>query len=309
VPDSLRYEVVDVFSDRAFEGNPLAVVLDADELTAEQMQALAREFNLSETAFPVAASAPDRKAGADYRLRIFTPAVEIPFAGHPSVGAAAVLARLGRVGSGTVRQVCGAGVLALRIAEGLDHVELTGGQPYVTDAVDPAALLASVGLSDADQTDPPPRFAGTGLPFAFLAVRPEALARCAPDTGRLTAARPPSHEGEVGGLAVVAWDPATRQARARVFPGGVGVSEDPATGSAALGLGVHLVASGLVAGDGETAYTVIQGVEIGRPSTLSCRVEAAAGATVRCHVAGGVVPVARGEITVPPHPLRPSERG
>jgi trans-2,3-dihydro-3-hydroxyanthranilate isomerase len=98
----------------------------------------------------------------------------------------------------------------------------------------------------------------------------------------------------------VAWDGSAARARARVFPGGVGVLEDPATGSAALALGVHLVASGLVDGDSETAFTVVQGVEMGRPSTLSCRVEARSGVAVRCRVAGDVAPVARGEITVPP---------
>jgi len=301
---TLRYEIVDVFTGTAFAGNPLAVVLDGDDLSAGQLQALAREFNLSETAFPVASSPADREAGADYRLRIFTPAMEIPFAGHPSVGAAWVMARLGRVAAGTVRQACGAGVLPLVVDAGVGptpgRVELTGGSPHIGDLVDAAAVLAAVGLSAEDLAGPPPRFAGTGLPFVFVTVRPEALARCAPDRARLQVLRPASYVGEVGGLSVVAWDGSRSRARARVFPGGVGVLEDPATGSAALALGVHLVTSGLVDADGETAFTVVQGVEMGRPSTLSCRVEARSGVAVRCHVAGEVVPVARGEITVPP---------
>src|SRR3954464_8904219 len=88
----LSYEVVDVFTDRAFAGNPLAVVLDADDLSTEQLQSIAREFNLSETSFPMKAEGE----GADSRLRIFTPMQELPFAGHPSVGAADVMLRLGR---------------------------------------------------------------------------------------------------------------------------------------------------------------------------------------------------------------------
>src|SRR5687767_15174837 len=127
--DPLSYEIVDVFTATAFAGNPLAVVLDADALSGDQLQALAREFNLSETAFPVTPSAGDRAAGADYRLRIFTPALELPFAGHPSVGAAWVMARLGRVGPGIVRHARGAGVLSLSVEassrmEGPGRVEL-----------------------------------------------------------------------------------------------------------------------------------------------------------------------------------------
>jgi trans-2,3-dihydro-3-hydroxyanthranilate isomerase len=297
---SLSYEVVDVFTETPFAGNPLAVVLGADELTGAQLQALAREFNLSETVFPLAPSPEDVSAGADYRLRIFTPTTELPFAGHPSVGAAWVLARLGRLQPGVVRQACGAGVLPLFVAEGPGRVELTGGAPYVSDPVDPGPLLAAVGLSPSEAAGPPPRFAGTGLAFAIVTVRPDALARCAPEATQIAALQPKSYEGQAGGLAVVAWDGTSRSARARVFPAGVGVLEDPATGSAALGLGVHLVASGLASGDGETAYRVIQGVEMGRPSTLWCRVEAWSGAAMRCHVAGDVVPVARGEIAVPP---------
>jgi trans-2,3-dihydro-3-hydroxyanthranilate isomerase len=308
MPDMLRYEIVDVFTDRAFAGNPLAVVLDADELASDQLQALAREFNLSETAFPVAPAPADVEAGADYRLRIFTPATELPFAGHPSVGAAWVMARLGRVGTGTVRQACGAGVVPLSVEPGPGRVELTGGAPYLSAPVAPDALLAAAGLAPADLAEPAPGFAGTGLPFAFLSVRPEALARCVPDVAALQALRPPSYQGDVGGLSVLAWDGAAVPARARVrvFAAGVGVPEDPGTGSAALGLGVHLVASGLLDGDGETPYVVVQGVEMGRPSTLACRVEARSGAAVRCRVAGDVVPVARGEIAVPPLGLPPT---
>jgi trans-2,3-dihydro-3-hydroxyanthranilate isomerase len=183
--------------------------------------------------------------------------------------------------------------------DGPGRVELTGGTPYASEPVDPAALLAAVGLSREDLVGPPPRFTGTGLLFAFLTVRPEALARCAPDSARLRALRPASYDGDVGGPAVVAWDGTEARARARVFAAEVGVPEDPATGSAALALGVHLVAGGLVDGTGETSYTVMQGVEMGRPSTLSCRVEARSGAAVRCRVSGEVVPVARGEIAIP----------
>ena len=101
---TLPYHVVDVFTDRPYAGNPLAVVLGADDLSTESLQAIAREFNLSETAFPM-----DSDREADYRVRIFTAATELPFAGHPSIGTAWLLARLGRIPAGAVRQDCAAG--------------------------------------------------------------------------------------------------------------------------------------------------------------------------------------------------------
>ena len=287
VADTLRYEIVDVFTDRPFAGNPLAVVLDGDDLTATQMQALAREFNLSETAFPLAS------AQATYRLRIFTPETELPFAGHPSIGAAHTLARLGRIPTGDVTQECGAGLLPVRVDH--DEVTLTGGDPVVGSPRDAAPLLEAVGLSAEDLAPDaaPPRLAGCGISFAYLQVRPEALAEVAPN---------PRMFGSLGaesGVSVFAWDPGRNDAHARVFAGEVGVAEDPATGSAALGLGVWLVASGLADADATTAYTVRQGIEIHRPSTLRCAVSASGGRAVSATVAGGVVPVAAGEIAVP----------
>jgi predicted PhzF superfamily epimerase YddE/YHI9 len=123
-------------------------------------------------------------------------------------------------------------------------------------------------------------------------------------------------EAAGAGLSVSHWDVATRTAHARVFAGDVGVAEDPATGSAALGLGAYLVAVGLLPADGASAYTVVQGVEIGRPSTLECSVVAAGGIAIECRVAGRVVPVATGELTPPaardpgrgPEPVRSAPR-
>src|SRR3954449_7331869 len=130
----LQYEVVDVFAPRAYAGNPLAVVFDADELSTEQCQALAFEFHLSETSFLCAPT----EDGADYRVRIFTPFAELPFAGHPSVGAAHTLVRTGRLPAGTLQQECGAGVLAIAVDE--DGATLTGGRPTVEDGPDAGAL-------------------------------------------------------------------------------------------------------------------------------------------------------------------------
>jgi trans-2,3-dihydro-3-hydroxyanthranilate isomerase len=281
---TLDYQIVDVFTDRAFAGNPLAVVFGAQELTTEQLQAIAREFNLSETVFILPPTDP---AAATYRARIFTPRVELPFAGHPSVGAAVVQAG----GPGRVIQECGAGLLPIEVT-GDGRATLTGGTPSVGPELDPAPLLATAGLTAADFTGPAPRMAGCGIDFPYQAVRPDAVARAVLDHG--VAAR----EG-VDTVTVMAWDAATSTAHVRMFGPGVGVAEDPATGSAALGLGVWLVASGLLPGEGTSPYSVRQGTEIHRPSTLDCSVTAAGGAVVSATVTGQVVPVAEGRITVP----------
>jgi trans-2,3-dihydro-3-hydroxyanthranilate isomerase len=278
---SLAYEVVDVFTDTPFAGNPLAVVLDAEHLSTEQLQAVAREFNLSETAFPT--SPPP---GASYGLRIFTPTTELPFAGHPSVGSAWVLHRLGRIAAGDNVQACRAGLLPVHVGE---QVTLTGGTPSVGSPLDAEPFLAALGLSVEDLDGPEPRWAGVGIEFAYLMVRPSALDTVTVDTNAVAAL------GRTG-ISLVCWDGAT--ARTRVFPGGAGIVEDPATGSAALGFGVYLAATGLV-GDGAHDYVVSQGTEIGRPSTMTCTVEVVGGQASRTTVSGSAVPVAKGEIRVP----------
>ncbi len=281
----VEYEVVDVFAPRAFAGNPLAVVFDADDLTTGQCQALANEFALSETSFLCAPTEP----GASYRVRIFTPSVELPFAGHPSVGAAHTLVRTGRLPAGTLRQECGAGVLDVVVDE--DGATLTGGRPTLEDGPDPAVLAEAVGLSAADVVGLPASVAGCGLPWTFLAVHPGVVDRAAPDPRALE----PLGVGE--GVSVLSWDGAT--AYARVFAGDLRWSEDPATGSAALGAGVWLVASGLLAPEGTSSYTVRQGEAMGRPSVLTCTVTADGGRATSATVAGAVVPVAAGRIRVP----------
>jgi trans-2,3-dihydro-3-hydroxyanthranilate isomerase len=280
---SLAYRVVDVFTDRAFAGNPLAVVLGADELSTEALQTIAVEFNLSETAFPMAPTSDQ----ASYRLRIFTPGEELPFAGHPSVGSAWVMRSLGRVADGPLVQECGAGLLPV-VIDG-DTVTLTGGTPHLGPPVDAEPLLAAVGLSAADLVGDPVRLAGVGIDFGFIHVRPDAVARTQLD---LAAIR---RLDEVTGVSVFSY--ADGAASARVFAADVG--EDPATGSAALGLGVWLAAAGLIAPDGETPYVVTQGVEMGRPSRLECVVRSEAGVAVATRVTGSVVPIAEGTIRVP----------
>ena len=282
------YEVVDVFADAPYAGNPLAVVFDADELDTAAMQAIAREFNLSETTFPVRPTA----AGADYLLRIFTPIDELPFAGHPSVGTAWLMAQRGRVAPGRVVQECGAGLLPIEVDD--DGATLTGGEPQIGEPLDPGPLLAAVGLT-GDDLDPiaAPRLVGTGLQQVHVPVRRDALARAVPDVAGVASAHP------CGMIVVFAWDAGTRSSQARMFAPGSGVVEDPATGSAALGFGVWLAVSDLVPDNATTSYVIRQGIEMGRPSRLECAVTREDGRIVRTTVRGRVVPVARGEITAP----------
>ncbi|WBB65173.1 PhzF family phenazine biosynthesis protein [Micromonospora sp. WMMD812] len=284
---TLAYEIVDVFTDRPFAGNPLAVVFGGEGLAADQMQALALEFNLSETVFVL----PPTQVGATYRARIFTPVAELPFAGHPSVGAAVTASRRGLFDAGPVTQECEAGVLPIEVTA--TGATLTGGLPTLGPELDPEPLLEIAGLTPADHAGPAPRVAGCGLEFPYLPVRPDAVARARPNAAA-------AQRYGVEHVSVFSWDATAQTAHARVFVPGLGIPEDPATGSAALGLGVWLVASGLLPGDGRSSYAVSQGVEINRPSSLACTVTAENGTAVGATVAGQVVPVARGEIMVPP---------
>jgi trans-2,3-dihydro-3-hydroxyanthranilate isomerase len=286
-PELLDYEVVDVFAPRAFAGNPLAVVFGADGLSTEQCQTLAFEFHLSETSFLCAPTEPD----ADYRVRIFTPFAELPFAGHPSVGAAHALVRTGRLPAGLLRQECGAGVLDVLVDD--DGATLSGGRPTLEDGPDPAALAVAVGLSPADLTGLPAEVAGCGLPFAFLSVRRDVVDHAVPDHAALDAL------GVGEGVSVLSWDAAASTAYARVFANDLSWGEDPATGSAALGTGVWLVECGLLAGEGTSTYVIRQGEKLGRPSVLFCTVTAAGGRAVGATVKGSVRPVASGRIRVP----------
>jgi trans-2,3-dihydro-3-hydroxyanthranilate isomerase len=280
----LDYHVVDVFTDQAYAGNPLAVVLGADGLTDRQMQSIAREFNLSETTFVLTPTKPD----ATYRLRIFTPSVELPFAGHPSVGTAWLLQSIGRIGTGTVVQECGAGLLPIVVDD--SGAELTGGAVSQSDRLPPDDLARAVGASDADLAGTPARWCGCGIDFGYVHVHEVALERVVPDPARLAT---------LGNAGVCVFSFDGTRAHSRVFAAGAGVAEDPATGSAALGLGVFLVASGLLPADGTSSLEIAQGLEMGRPSRLSVVVRAEHGRVVEARVSGGVVPVATGRLKPP----------
>jgi len=283
MPDTfVSYDVVDVFAEGPFAGNQLAVVHGAGDLDDAQLLTLAREFNFSETTFPTPV------AGDRYRVRIFTPGGEIPFAGHPTLGTAWVLRERGDLDAQDVTQVCAAGEIGVRFEAG--SVELTAGPRDLVGPLDEGAVLAVLavlGLDPADR-DGDAWLAGTGLTFAHVPVRDEAVARAS-----LPRAMPdlPTTADPLGGINLYSVTE-DLQVHSRVFVPELAVPEDPATGSAAAGLGMALRARGLAgAGDG---YRIRQGIEMGRPSVLL--------GTVGEHgisVAGPVHHIARGEIRTP----------
>ncbi|MQM25058.1 PhzF family phenazine biosynthesis protein [Glycomyces albidus] len=278
---TLPFEIYDVFSDRPYAGNQLAVVYDGADLATAQMQAIAKEFGFSETVFVLPAADP----GADYRARIFTPAEELPFAGHPTIGAAVASVASGRVTAkdGTVVQECGAGLMTVAVDGGA--AKLTSTAIAIGPELDPETAAAAIGLS-ADRIVGVPKNASAGLDHNFVRLADEDVA---------AAVDVPGHLDKVY---VYSFDPETSAVHARLFH--VGVGEDPATGSAAVALGVHLVDAGLIAGDGVHAYEIAQGAEIGRPSTLFGEVVVEAGVPVSVSVSGSAVKTAEGSLVALP---------
>jgi trans-2,3-dihydro-3-hydroxyanthranilate isomerase len=296
----LRYDIVDVFTDRPFAGNQLAVVHGADDLSTEQCLTLAREFNFSETTFP----SSEETDGSEYSLRIFTPGGEIPFAGHPTLGTAWVLRRQGRLAADAVTQHCGAGPIRVRF-DG-DTVSLAAVPRDLVGPLDESlagAVLSDLGLS-ADVLTGPVWVAGCGLSFLHVPVTDEAVVRARPSTRPLAEYADAlrvlgTAQDPVEGINLVALSGAAPRltVHARVFVPGLSVPEDAATGSAAVGLGVALVAAGRLPEGG--CYDISQGVEMGRPSILHAQVEVVDGSATVCHVAGQVQPVASGTIALP----------
>lgn len=309
---SLDYHILDVFTDRVFGGNPLAVFPDARGVSDSVMQAIARELNLSETVFVLPAETPQ----GTRRVRIFTPGREVPFAGHPTVGTACFL-----VASGAVAPAAGSDRVHLVLEEGVGpvavEVTLEPGRPLrarFTAAVPPHEARVALGTSDlarmvgldprqigADLPGVPGRleaaFASAGLPFLVVPVRDvEAAGRARLDTAawqELLSRRDPSRM-----VYIVAPTPAGADVdlRARMFAPDIGVPEDPATGSAAAALAGYL---GSRAGEGEHHWALEQGVEMGRPSRLVVDARVEGGRVTRIRVEGQAVPVAAGTLHVP----------
>jgi trans-2,3-dihydro-3-hydroxyanthranilate isomerase len=301
----LTFYTLDVFTDTRFGGNPLAVVLDADGLDATRMQAIAREFNLSETVFVLKPENPAHSA----RVRIFTPAAELPFAGHPTVGTAALLARLRTAAAGGMDQsivVLEEGIGAVRVG-----VRMRQGQPVFAEFDAPRLpeetgriaskerVAAALGLIPSEigfENHQPARFAA-GNSFAFVPVATlEAIAKARPSHEHWTAA--------FGGQGLVGAFLYTRQClhttsafHARMFAPDSGVAEDPATGSAAIGLAGAIQAFDALP-DGIHRRVVEQGYEMSRPSMIQLTLDVANGRLRTVRIGGHCVEVSEGRLHV-----------
>ena len=275
-----RYVVCDVFTQIPLAGNQLAVFTDARELPEERLQPLAREMNFSETVFVY----PPQAEGAHAKIRIFTPGVEVPFAGHPTLGTAFVLG--GPMQLGEIRLETGNGVVPVRLErEGARIVFGRMEQPIPTIASfeDEAALLDAIGVT---RSELPVEVYDNGLQNVYVTLGSEAeVAALRPDLARL------SDVGEVLGVNCIAGSGG--KWKTRMFIPSGGIAEDPATGSAAGPLCLHVARHGRIAFGDEIEIT--QGVEIGRPSTLYARVDGSAERIERVEVGGSAVVVARGE--------------
>jgi trans-2,3-dihydro-3-hydroxyanthranilate isomerase len=277
-----RYSIADVFTDVPLQGNQVAVFTDGSGLDAEVMQRAAREMNLSETVFLLP---PEDRRQAHLRVRIFTPATELPFAGHPVLGAAFVVGR--SMGTSVVRLETGLGVVPVTLARA------DGGPPTYGEMEQPIPspepfepvddLLAALGVSAYD-----------GLPIEAYPNGPVHVYVELPSADAVAALRPDLGAVErLGAYGINCFAGSGEHYKTRMFGPALGVPEDPATGSAAGPLAVHLARHGRVPYG--TEIEIVQGVEIGRPSMLRARVEGSAERIERVMVGGSAVIVARGE--------------
>jgi len=298
-----RFVQVDVFTDRLFGGNPLAVVCDARGLTDGEMAAIAGEMNLSETTFVLPPTRPD----CDARVRIFTPRRELAFAGHPTIGTSFVLATHGMLPAGarTLTLEEGVGPVPVRL-EGdpaapaflwMRHGAATFGPPLAPRA----DFAAALGLTEDDLlTNAPVQTGTTGSAFLYIPLKDRAtvdraaldvpaILRCFSDTAAV-------------GVFVFAPDSnlTSNRVYARMFaPHTSGIPEDPATGSASGPLGAYLVRHGLVTPDETVRIVSEQGTKMGRQSFIHIAVTTKMGAVTGIEVGGSAVPVLEGILSLP----------
>ncbi len=303
---SYRYHTADVFTSDMFGGNQLAVFPEATGISDAQMVSITREFNFSETVFVF----PPADARHSRRIRIFTPGAELPFAGHPTVGTAFVLAATGEIpfAGGDEHIVLEEGVGPVRVL-----IRGTAGKPVFTrlttaklpqksqSPISATHLAKLLGLPDEDVLDGPfrPEIYSCGVPFLMVPIRSaEALANSRVQATVWDAISGTVQIPELYLVTQDYWAGSTEPVapgivRARMFAPGLGIAEDPATGSAAAALSGYL-ASHADPGDSPLHWTVFQGVEMGRPSKIELEVERYGGQVSAVHVGGESVLVSSG---------------
>lgn len=280
---SLRYVIADVFTDRPLAGNQLAVFTNAQEIPEHLLQQLAKEIGFSETVFCYPAAGE-----VHARIRIFTPVSEVPFAGHPTLGTAFVLGAPLQLG--LIRLETGAGVVSVELERGPSGRIVFGRMsqplPRIEHFGRTNELLAALGL---ERSTLPIELYDNGIRHVYVALgSEEEVAALAPDRKALAA---------FGSIGVNCFAGSGKSWKTRCFVGGLGIDEDPATGSAAGPLALHLARHG-AAPFGEE-IEIHQGEEIGRPSTLYARAFGSTEAVERIEVGGCAVVVARGEFGLP----------
>jgi trans-2,3-dihydro-3-hydroxyanthranilate isomerase len=281
---SFRYVVVDVFTDEPLKGNALAVFTDARDIPDEQLQPLAREMNFSETVFVY-----PPEADGHARVRIFTPTVELQFAGHPILGTAFVLAAPLQLGE--IRLEAGAGTIPVKVERDETGRIIFGRMEQPLPSVEPyeneADLLAALGV---ERSALPVEVYDNGILHVYVTLgSEEEVAALAPDLSRL------AELSDVLGFNTIAGSGS--KWKTRMFAPTGGVQEDPATGSAAGPLALHLARHGRIAFGDE--IEISQGAEIDRPSTLYARVDGSSENVERVEVSGSAVTVSRGEFRLP----------
>ncbi len=273
--EKARYHLIDVFTTEAFGGNQLAVFPEARDIPIDLMQKIARELNLSETSFVL----PPESAASDFRLRIFTPAVEIPMAGHPTVGTAFVLARLGLIappdGTRSVRFEEGVGIIhvSVEFSDGAPAI-ITMGQPLPKFSDSPVSRQAVAELLSMDQAgldpDLPVEVVSCGVPFLYVPIRDLKTIRSI----RLRMDLWEELLKNSGAPQVFAFTKEVERpgstVHSRMFAPAMGIAEDPATGGASGPLGCYLVKH-RVAAAGELIISE-QSIELGRPSFIRIEV-------------------------------------
>lgn len=298
-----KYLHLDVFTDTPFEGNQLAVFPDGRGLEPATMQAIAKEMNFSETTFIL----PAEDKG-DVRMRIFTPDAELPMAGHPTVGSTFALAHLGTIARGRPEFVFELGVGPTPVAlewgdSGLSFAWMTQQRPLFGRAPDELTdLAAALGLEAGDLADgPPPQEVSCGLPFFFVRLATRRAVDAAGVDRRALARFYDRHRVRELPIFIFTTEGGapTATCYSRMFAPGLGVTEDPATGSASGPLGCYLVHHGVLTPDEGGRIVSLQGRKMGRPSWIHIDIGTADGAINRVRVGGRSVVVGEGTLRVP----------